>query len=489
MRILWSSTGIAVVVLLLSTQTAVSHPEIADSSYFPLSIGEQWSYSGTSGLIQLISDTARVNGYLFYGRALKGYPPSEWFRISNDSLFVIRSLNDTNEVLLYRFGAEVGDTIWLPSAYDCTYGEMVILAGKDDTVSTPSGTYFHCYHYKYVSFCADAGMLDSWLAEGIGTVKFKQESFVGLQTFSLDSIGIATPPSSQDLLQYYPLQTGDYWEYKVDSHDECGFPVLCEDTSAYSVEALGDTVLPNRIHYEVLLFRSFYPIKDTSYLFERVDSSSGCVFQYDTGSTSKEYQVDSLFAAPGDTFLTVPKALSYGPRPFKGACSYIAEATILGTQTQAEYFEEYPPVIDAEGEYLYTLAGGFGLYYFYDSWFDGYSNTRLVYAKINGIEYGTKILLGIADRRPPPVVFSLSQNYPNPFNPATVISYQLPVVSRVTLKVFDIRGREIATLVDGRESAGYHEVKFDGSRLPSGVYFVRLTAGSFSATRKIMLMK
>ncbi len=89
----------------------------------------------------------------------------------------------------------------------------------------------------------------------------------------------------------------------------------------------------------------------------------------------------------------------------------------------------------------------------------------------------------------PPTSFMLYQSYPNPFNPATVISYQLPAVSRVALKVFDILGREIATLVDARENAGYHEVKFDGSRLASGVYFVRLTAGTFSATRKVLLMK
>jgi hypothetical protein len=94
-----------------------------------------------------------------------------------------------------------------------------------------------------------------------------------------------------------------------------------------------------------------------------------------------------------------------------------------------------------------------------------------------------------------PYKFDLYQNYPNPFNPNTVISYQLSVVSNVSLKVYDILGREVATLVDGMKETGYYSVTFDGSRLASGVYFVRLTAqpadGStlVSRTMKILMTK
>ena len=85
--------------------------------------------------------------------------------------------------------------------------------------------------------------------------------------------------------------------------------------------------------------------------------------------------------------------------------------------------------------------------------------------------------------------FMLAQNYPNPFNPTTLISYQLSAPSQVTLKVYDILGREMATLVNERENVGSHSVKFDGSGLSSGVYFYRLTAGNFTATKKLVLMK
>lgn len=83
----------------------------------------------------------------------------------------------------------------------------------------------------------------------------------------------------------------------------------------------------------------------------------------------------------------------------------------------------------------------------------------------------------------------LHQNYPNPFNPSTVISYQIPVNSNVKLKVFDMLGRRVSTLVDKQMQAGSHSVEFDGGNLASGVYVYRLQAGSKVLTRKLTLIK
>ena len=88
-----------------------------------------------------------------------------------------------------------------------------------------------------------------------------------------------------------------------------------------------------------------------------------------------------------------------------------------------------------------------------------------------------------------PVEFNLQQNYPNPFNPETIINYQLTINNFVSLKVYDVLGREIATLVNEEKPAGSYEVSFNGSRLPSGVYFVRMTAGEFSSVIKMSLVK
>jgi hypothetical protein len=88
-----------------------------------------------------------------------------------------------------------------------------------------------------------------------------------------------------------------------------------------------------------------------------------------------------------------------------------------------------------------------------------------------------------------PTEFALQQNYPNPFNPTTVISYQLPVASYVTLKVYDMLGREVATLMNGAQDAGYKSVEFSAANLPSGIYTYKLTAGTFVEVKKMLMIK
>jgi len=105
------------------------------------------------------------------------------------------------------------------------------------------------------------------------------------------------------------------------------------------------------------------------------------------------------------------------------------------------------------------------------------------------------VLTGVSDDiNPIPHQYELSQNYPNPFNPSTVISYALPVDAKVTLKVFDILGREITTLVSQEMNAGVHRIKFDASQLSSGIYFYAIRAegnngSTFMNAKKFILMK
>ncbi|MGB5847989.1 MAG: T9SS type A sorting domain-containing protein [Ignavibacteriaceae bacterium] len=88
-----------------------------------------------------------------------------------------------------------------------------------------------------------------------------------------------------------------------------------------------------------------------------------------------------------------------------------------------------------------------------------------------------------------PIEYALKQNYPNPFNPTTTINYQIPELSFVTLKVYDVLGSEIITLVNEEKPVGSYEVEFNAAGLPSGVYFYQLNAGEFINTKKMILLK
>jgi hypothetical protein len=118
---------------------------------------------------------------------------------------------------------------------------------------------------------------------------------------------------------------------------------------------------------------------------------------------------------------------------------------------------------------------------------DGYSNLEHY---LNAIVAGTAMTTGIqSDKNSVPSKFALSQNYPNPFNPTTNISYQLPVSGHVSLKVFDLLGREVALLVNEQKFAGTYTATFNATNLSSGVYFYQLKIGNLVTTKKMLLMK
>ncbi|QQS37360.1 MAG: T9SS type A sorting domain-containing protein [Ignavibacteriales bacterium] len=117
---------------------------------------------------------------------------------------------------------------------------------------------------------------------------------------------------------------------------------------------------------------------------------------------------------------------------------------------------------------------------------DGNYTYRLKQIDYDGTtSYSNEVNVEVASPR----VFALDQNYPNPFNPSTVIKYSIPADGFVTLAVYNLLGEKVATLVNDNLKAGGHEVNFDASNLSSGVYFYRLESGSFTAVKKLMLLK
>jgi hypothetical protein len=153
--------------------------------------------------------------------------------------------------------------------------------------------------------------------------------------------------------------------------------------------------------------------------------------------------------------------------------------TVLGVPTKV-----------AGGKWAYHAVGcgyGFGLVWETEN-FDGWPHRSvLLYARINGKEYGTS--LSVPGTAMEVQDFELYQNYPNPFNPSTTIRYGLPNRSHVTLTVFNTLGQQVVQLVNREMEAGFHEVRFDGVGLSSGPYFYRIQAGKYVETKKLILTK
>jgi hypothetical protein len=105
------------------------------------------------------------------------------------------------------------------------------------------------------------------------------------------------------------------------------------------------------------------------------------------------------------------------------------------------------------------------------------------------LKLGERVLTNVIHSSINVMEFSLSQNYPNPFNPSTTISYDLPTRSHVTLRIFNVLGQEVTTLVDGIAEAGTHQVRWSPGRLASGVYLYQLKTGAHIETKKMVILR
>lgn len=281
--------------------------------------------------------------------------------------------------------------------------------------------------------------------------------------------------SVKEALKYYPLHIGDYWQYKVTSQSSGH-----KDTSWIGYkEVIGDTLMPNdKKYFAIKEDRITYPYQPYYWpRFIRIDSTTANIYEYDRGNFS-EYKIDSLLSKEGDIFL------NYGSIK----CTKETTKVIFGNNVKTKLMEDN--LLSSTGYSGWELAQGYGeVMRYYDDIFVSWVHYQcdLIYAEIGGAKYGVKT--NVHKLEDLPNQFRLLQNYPNPFNSTTTIKYQLLSHTKVSLKIFDVLGREIVTLVDREQDPGNFKVIFNATDLSSGIYFYRLQTNTFTQINKMLLLK
>jgi hypothetical protein len=286
-------------------------------------------------------------------------------------------------------------------------------------------------------------------------------------------------------LEFYPLHLGDLWQWKVGYYDPQQFSTL--------QVAKADTVLPNGYHYAAI---GVPPDFSTGFDFLRIDSLLR-VQNYvgswagDTcGGQYGEFNIYRLGESAGSVWricqdvsgVLAPPVIRYNG---------MTQAPIFGEWRDVMWFQDGG--ISESGDTFYVfnryLVRGIGRYR--EEKEGDVGTIQLQGAIINGIQYGT--IVSVERDQELPKEFFLGQNFPNPFNPATQIEYILPSRSKVVLKVFNILGQEVRTLIENVQDAGNYTVTLDGRGLASGVYLYRIHAISagrqFVQTRKLLLLR
>jgi hypothetical protein len=215
-----------------------------------------------------------------------------------------------------------------------------------------------------------------------------------------------------------------------------------------------------------------------------IDTASGLIYMYDSGNTDSSY-VGVCLLGPHPARLTWWNAPSdTGHFTESARQQLLMSNSSVSVPTKEDDFR----VLVSTGPY--TLNPGDSLEVSMAIVAGKGTQSIIAAAQAAKAKY-LALTTGVSDLAPAmiPSEFALRQNYPNPFNPSTVVSYQLPVASKVRLIVYDLLGREVAKLLDEVKEPGTYSVTWDAAGLASGVYFYSLQAASFVQTRKMMLLK
>ena len=315
--------------------------------------------------------------------------------------------------------------------------------------------------------------------------------YIKLTCVFLFAIQICTA-FSQNNADYFPWKTGDMWEYTlyylpdIDTLQTIVIDDSTDEEGNIYTTHFSRAINPIRPPYTLLIDTLIYKIDSYLYVYHRY-------FDFNNGEWINVYRLNGN---AGDQW--VMWDYSYiGVGPFEMArINFITDTLLFGIESklmEVIYFISGDST-DTLGlvRYRDQLIKGIGFYSRVPAELD--AQIYLHGAVINGILYGdtTNTVVSVHENPAelnPASVFTLLPNYPNPFNSSTKIPLKLSNEGIVSLTIYDVLGREVATLVDEYREAGSYELEFDASNLPSGMYIYRLQSGSYSDIKKMILSK
>ncbi|MBN2411640.1 hypothetical protein JXQ31_08105, partial [candidate division KSB1 bacterium] len=257
------------------------------------------------------------------------------------------------------------------------------------------------------------------------------------------------PQNDSTSLSFYPLNTGNYWEYK---EIEFEGPYIFE-TNYFSITVTGDTMLTNGKYYKIIE-KQYLNSSEINFVFERIDSLTGNVYRYYNeiypDYNKDEYLIDSLRSQVGDS-CTAQRLFKLMDKPVNIFMSENIDS-VFNRERHVKYFvhASYIPGYD------YELVKDIGLYVFTNRGEIRSTRLELIYANINGKEYGEKIQDGINEGSFKLKSFQLKQNYPNPFNSDTKIQYVLNHTGHIKIQIFNIYSQHLKTLYDREQKPGMY---------------------------------
>ena len=297
---------------------------------------------------------------------------------------------------------------------------------------------------------------------------------------------ISTPvafPQPSQFADYFPLNIGNVYKYR----QEVPLPCMPPSITYYKLRIVKDTVAFGKKYFKIdASYHSYHG-------WFRFDSTNANLLQLFPGNGCSQYPNDRIYDSLASRLGNVYSGCLIG-NALNRQCIDTSNFTILGITRKSKKFNRTgayttrPRYLKGIG--MVTEEGG-------EPEICNY--VTLLGCYVNGVLYGDTLLTSVNPVNSEiPDSYSLSQNYPNPFNPDTKIRFEIPSwegygfsrgVGLTSLKIYDIAGREVETLVNKALQPGVYEVTFDGSGLSSGVYFYRLLTDGFKETKRMLLIK